>query len=215
MQIVKPSWETRDYLGTGAMLFETVNPKSKDKSPMPNLSGGVLRSVLSNSRYPENLYSSVMIRIRAEQGRVTYGRAAIIKAFLIQNHHLQKEGNFVELNQETKDTAYILGRMFAILEGIQEEANPGINATIRDRYFNSACSNPGAVFPILMKLKNSHIRKIERQNAWKKVYFEKQLTELMGNLADFPKMLNLEEQGRFILGYYHQVQKRYEKKEEK
>lgn len=215
MEIVKPSWETREYLGIGAMLFETVNQKSRDKSPVPNLSAGVLRSVLSGSRYPENLYSGVLIRIRAEQGRITYGRAAIIKAFLIHNRQLQKEGNFVVLNQETKDAAYVLGRTFAVLEEIQEEANPGINATIRDKYFNSACANPGTVFPILMKLKNSHIRKIERQKEYKKIYFEKQLTDLMGKITDYPKMLTLEEQGRFILGYYHQVQKRYEKKEDR
>lgn len=212
MQIVRPSWETEDYLGISDMLYETVNRKSKEKNPLPNLSGGVLSAVLSDSRYPENLYSNVLIRIRAEQGKVTYGRAAIIKAFLIQNYHLQREESFVELNQETKDTAYVLGRIFAILEAIQEEANPGINTTIRDRYFNSACVNPETIFPILMRLKNSHIRKIEKQREGIKIYFEKQLTELMGKIASYPKMLTLEEQGRFILGYYHQVQKRYEKK---
>ena len=118
------------------------------------------------------------------------------------------------LNEETNDTAYVLGRLFAVLEAVQEEANPGVNATIRDRYFNSACATPGAVFPILMKLKNSHIRKIERQKIGKKVYLENLLTQLMGKIEDFPKRLTLEEQGHFILGYYHQVQKRYEKKEE-
>lgn len=211
LQIVRPLWETEDYLGINDMLYETVNRKSKDKSPLPNLPGGVLRAVLSNGRYPENLYSSVIMRIRAEQGRVTYGRAAIIKAFMIQNYHLQKEENFVGLNQETNDTAYVLGRVFALLEAIQKEANPGINATVRDRYFNSACTNPGTVFPILMRLKNSHVRKMERQKERLKFYFEKQLTELMGKINDFPRMLTLEEQGRFILGYYHQ---RNGKKEE-
>lgn len=214
MKIVKPSWEEREYLGIGAMLFETVNLKSKDKSPVPNLPGAVMKAVFSDSRYPENLYGNVLIRIRAEQGKVTWGRAGIIKAYLIKNHYLQKGEEFVGLNQETDDAAYVLGRSFAVLEAIQEEANPGLNATIRDRYFNSACATPGAVFPLLMKLKNSHIRKIERQNAWKKVGFEKQLTELMGKMDAFPKRFNLDEQGRFILGYYHQVQKRYEKKEE-
>lgn len=215
MEIVKPTWEERDVLGIGAMLFETVNQKSKDKAPVPNLPGGVMRSVFSDSRYPENLYVNVLIRIRAEQGRITWGRAGIIKAFLIKNHDLQKGEKFVGLNQETNDVAYVLGRTFAVLETIQEEANPGVSATIRDKYFNSACATPEAVFPLLMKLKNSHIRKIERQNEWKKIVFEKLLTELMEKMDFYPKRLNLEEQGRFILGYYHQVQKRYEKKEEK
>lgn len=214
MRMVKPSWETREYLGIGGMLFETVNQKTKDKAPIPNLPGAVMKAVLSDSQYPASLYNDVLIRIRAEQGKVTWGRAAIIKAYLIKNLNLQKGEDFVELNQKTDDAAYVLGRIFAVLEAIQEEANPGINATIKDRYFNSACSTPEAVFPILMKLKNSHIRKIEKQKEWKKIAFEKTLTELMGKLDGFPKRLTLEEQGKFILGYYHQVQKRYEKKEE-
>lgn len=174
-----------------------------------------MRAVLSNSRYPENLYSNVLIRVRAEQGNVTWGRAAIVKAYLIQNHHLQREEMFVGLNEETNDVAYVLGRIFAVLEAIQEEANPGLNSTIKDRYFNSAGASPCTVFPILMKLKNSHIRKIERQKEWKKIYFEKLLTDLIGKISVYPKRLTLEDQGRFILGYYHQVQKRYETKEEK
>ncbi len=214
MQIVKPQWKEEEYLGIDDMLFETVNQNTRDKNPLPNLPGGVLRAVLSDSRYPENLYSSVIIRIRAEQGKITYGRAAIIKACLIQNYHLQKEGNFVALNQETNDTPYVLGRMFALLEAIQKEANGEINTTIRDKYFNAACANPATIFSILMKLKNSHIRKIEKKEEWKKIYYEKQLTELMGKINAYPKMLTLEEQGRFILGYYHQVQKKYEKREE-
>lgn len=214
MKVTKPSWEEREYLGVGAMLYETVNLKSKDKKAIPNLPGGVMRAILENSRYPENLYSNVLIRIRAEQGRITWGRAAIIKAYLMQNYHFQKGEKFVGLNQETNDAAYVLGRVFAVLEEIQEEANPGINTTIRDRFFNSACSTPEAIFPILMKLKNSHIRKLERQKEWKKIKYEKTLTELMGKIAVYPKRLTLEEQGRFILGYYHQVQKRYEKKME-
>lgn len=215
MNIVKPAWEEREYLGIWPLLYETVNRKSKDKKPVPSLPGGVMRAVLSNSRYPENLYSNVLIRVRAEQGNVTWGRAAIVKAYLIQNHHLQREEMFVGLNEGTNDVAYVLGRIFAVLEAIQEEANPGLNSTIKDRYFNSACASPCTVFPILMKLKNSHIRKIERQKEWKKIYFEKLLTELIGKISVYPKRLTLEEQGRFILGYYHQVQKRYETKEEK
>ena len=121
------------------------------------------------------------------------------------------------LNEESTNTAYILGREFAVLEAIQEEANPGINATIKDRYFNAACATPAVIFPILLKLKNSHIRKIK--DVKYKVYYEK----LLGGLEDklqveegqqtaCPKRLSLEEQGMFILGYYHQTQKRYEKK---
>lgn len=214
MKLVKPSWEKREYLGVGSMLNESVNQKSKDKKPAPNLPGVVLRAILENGRYPENLYTDILIRIRAEQGRITWGRAAIIKAYLIQNKKFEEEEKFVELNQETNDTAYVLGRIFSVLEYIQKDASPEINATIRDRYFNAACANPTSVFPILLKLKNSHLRKIGRQKEGRKIYFEGMLTELLSKIDDFPKSLTLEEQGHFILGYYHQVQKLYEKKEE-
>lgn len=221
MKIVRPSFDEQEYLGIWRMLAETVNQKSKDKKPQPNMAASVFEAVLSGRKYPESLYSNVMIRIRAEQGRITRGRAAIIRSCLIRNHGRQwtKEGTFVGLNEQCKDAAYVLGREFAVLEAIQGDANPGINATIKDRYFNSACATPASVFPILQKLKNSHIRKLE---AGKKIYYEKILTELQGmiEVADeqkvaFPRRLSLEEQGMFILGYYHQVQKRYEKKEEK
>lgn len=215
MKITKPSWEHREYLGVWRILQETVNQKSKDKSPAPNLPGGVMRAILSGGRYPQELYGNTLMRIRAEQGRVTWGRAAIIKAFLIRNHNLKKEEEFVGLNEENREAPYVLGRLFAVLEAIQEEANPGLNATIRDRYFNAACANPESVFPVLMKLKNSHIRKIESQKEGLKIYYERILTGLMGKLETYPKRLNLEEQGKFILGYYHQTEKRFEKKEEK
>lgn len=220
MEIVRPAWDNWEYPGVWRMLMETVNQKSKEKKPHSNMAASVLEAILSNRRYPESLYSNTLIRIRAEQGKITRGRAAIVKAHLIRNYenHWIKEGTFVGLNEACDNTAYILGREFAVLEAIQEEANPGINATIKDRYFNSACATPASVFPILLKLKNSHIRKIEN----KKVYYEKMLTELQGKItiaegqtAAYPRRLSLEEQGMFILGYYHQVQKRFEKKEEK
>ena len=109
----------------------------------------------------------------------------------------------------------MLGRLFAVLEFIQKEANPGITSTIRDRYFNSACTTPASIFPILLRLKNSHIKKMERESVGTKVYYEKLLTEIMGKLDNFPKRLTLEEQGKFDLGYYHQVQDKYTKREEK
>ena len=221
MEIVRPNWDKIEFPGVWRVLFETVNQKSKEKKPQPNMAASVFESVLSGKKYPESLYSNVMIRIRAEQGRITRGRAAIIKACLIRNHGKQwtEEGSFVGLNEQCKDVAYVLGREFAVLEAIQEDANSGINATIKDRYFNSACAAPASVFPILLKLKNSHIRKLE---AGRRIFYEKMLTGLQGMIevendqpAAFPRRLSLEEQGMFILGYYHQVQKRFEKKEEK
>lgn len=224
MRIVRPAWDQQEYLGVWKMVFETVNQKSKDKKPQPNMAAAVFQAILSGGRYPENLYQNMLIRIRSEQGGVTRGRAGIIKAHLIHNYQNRwlKEGNFMGLNEACDQIAYILGREFAVLEAIQEEANPGINATIKDRYFNSACATPAQVFPLLIKLKNSHVRKLSSDAGWKKIAYEKKLTELQGRISvtehqtsAYPKRLTLEDQGMFILGYYHEVQKRFEKKEEK
>lgn len=215
MEIVKPSWEDMRYLGVRQMLNETINQKSKDKTPIPNMAAMVLSAILSDTKYPASLYTDTLIRIRAEQGKVTYGRAAIIKAFLIQNYKWKEGDEYMGLKEGCEESAYVLGRLFAVLESIQKDANPGINTTIRDRYFNSACATPASVFPTLIKLKNSHIKKLERESGGTKVYYEKMLTELMGKIEKFPRRLSLEEQGKFMLGYYHQVQKKYEKKEKK
>ena len=216
MEIVKPSWVENEYLGVKKMLDETVNQKSKDKTPVPNMASMVLRAILEDSRYPESLYTDTLIRIRAEQGNVTYGRAAIIKAFLIKNYQWKEGEDCMGLNESSNETPYILGRLFSVLESVQKDANPGINTTIRDRYFNSACATPASVFPVLIKLKNSHIKKLEREiGGGSKIYYEKLLTELMGKINAFPQRLSLEEQGKFMLGYYHQTQKKYEKREDK
>ena len=215
LSIVKPAWAEQDYLGIRDMLNETVNQKSKDKTPISNMSSLVLQAILSGSRYPASLYTDTLIRIRAENGKITWGRAAIIKAYLNRNYGWKKGERFMGLKEECTDTAYVLGRLFSLLEAIQKEANPSITTTIRDRYFNSACATPASVFPVLIKLKNSHIKKLERDKGGAKIYYEKQLTDIIGRLEKFPKRLSLEQQGQFTLGYYHQQQKRYEKGEEK
>ena len=215
MEVVRPAGENREYLGIRDLLFETVNQKSKDKSPVPNMAAMVLQAIISGSRYPASLYTDTLIRIRSERGTVTWGRAGILKAYLIRNYQWKEGGHYMGLNEGSREESYVLGRLFAVLESIQREANPGINATIRDRYFNSACAAPASVFPVLMKLKNSHMKKIERERAGSRIYYEKLLTEILEKLNEFPARLSLEEQGKFILGYYHQMQKRYEKREEK
>lgn len=224
MEIVRLAKDQTQYLGVWRMLMETVNKKSRDKKPAPNMAGAVYRAVISGERYPASMYQAVLGRIRAEQDdkdsgiyKITRGRAAIIKAFLLRNGSYAKEEITMALNENSTNTAYILGREFAVLEAIQEEANPGINATIKDRYFNAACATPASIFPILFKLKNSHTRKLNSKG--KEIYYEKQLRELQdkilvgdNGMTAYPKRLSLEEQGMFILGYYQQTQKRYEKK---
>lgn len=217
MKIVQPSWETREYMSIRDMLMETVNQNSRDKNPIPNMAAMVMQAVLSGGRYPASLYIDTLIRIRADQGerKLSWGRTVILKAYLIRNTNWKEGVNYMGLNKENSEQPYLLGRLFAVLEFIQKDTNPGIKATIRDRYFNSACATPASVFPILIKLMNSHIKKLERDNLGAKISYENQLTEIMGKLDEFPRRLTLEEQGKFDLGYYHQVQDKYTKREDR
>jgi len=171
--------------------------------------------MLSGSRYPETFLNQTMLRIRAEH-EINRGKAGIIKAYMIRNteNHPDRESIMevaqVSLNADSSYCPYVLGRLFAVLEGTQQAANPGINATIKDRFFNSACATPAAVFPILLKLSNSHLKKLDTGKA---VWWSKQIGDLIERLGtDFPARQSLQEQGAFILGYYHQTQKRFEKK---
>jgi len=110
----------------------------------------------------------------------------------------------MSLDKNNTDESYLLGRLFAILEKIQEEASPGINATIRDRFYGAASTSPGTVFSKLLSLKNHHLAKLE--NTGRKVNFEKQIGEVMDGLKLFPLHLSLMQQGMFAVGYYHQRQ---------
>ena len=117
----------------------------------------------------------------------------------------------MELNDQSNHLPYVLGRLFAVLERIQSAANPGLNATIKDKYFNSACATPAAIFPLLTKLSQSHLRKLE---GGLKTYFEKMIGDLEGRIHEtLPARMSLADQGTFHLGYYHQVQKFFEKKD--
>lgn len=215
IDIVSDGRSKFDMIPLWALLRETTNQKSSDKSPLPQLSGDVMKSIVSGSRYPETLMNQTMLRIRAEC-EINRGKAAIIKAYLIRNtENLPSRESIMEvtqvsLNTESAYSPYVLGRLFAVLEGVQQAANPGINTTIKDRFFNAACATPAAIFPILLKLSNSHLKKLDTGSA---VWFSRQIGELMERLdSEFPAHQSLQEQGAFILGYYHQTQKRYEKK---
>ncbi len=193
------------------LLKATVNEKSKDKTSPPKMAGETLRAILTGGRYPATLYQQVQLRIKADR-EITWERMAIVKAYLLRNSSDEKikEGMTVQLNDQTNYQPYVLGRLFAVLEAIQERANPGINSTIKDKYFSSACATPGVVFPILMSLKDKHLRKLD---GGIRVCFEKQVSELMMLLSeDYPMHLSLQDQGVFQIGYYHQKQKRFEKK---
>lgn len=213
MKIVRPSFETREHLTLWQTVSQTVNPKSKDKSCKPHLAGDVLNAILNGTSYPATLYYGVQSRISAER-EITWGKAAIIKAYLMRNiKTIPKEDLTVELNEHSENKAYLLGILFSNLEEIQNAANPGIKATIKDRYFTSASSTPALIFPLLIELAQAHLKKIGETS--RKIYYQKKLTETMSKLGtQFPVRLKLEEKGMFQLGYYHQTQKRYTRKEE-
>lgn len=215
LEIVRPSFDKFETLPLWKLLGETVNQNSRDKSPAPNMAGAALRAVLTDTPYPATLLNGVTLRIRAER-EVTRGRAAILKAYYLKHPHPDfdsKEVCTVSLNPDSTSVPYNLGRLFSVLEEIQSAANPGINTTIKDKYFNAASATPSRVFPTLINLAQKHLRKID---TGKTVYYNKKLSEPLEKLGEsFPDRMNLPEQGAFQLGYYHQTQNRYQKKEEK
>lgn len=223
LEIVRPTYDKFEALPVWKLLSETVNQNSRDKSPAPDLAGEVLRAILNNTLYPATLLFGVTLRIRAER-EITRGRAAIIKAYYKQladktkheNPDIPEEVLRVSLNENSSNIPYNLGRLFSVLEAIQAAANPGINATVKDKYFNSAAATPAVIFPTLVNLAQKHLRKLKGSNAGLVTFYDKQLTELSSHIGEsYPTRMSLPQQGSFQLGYYHQTQARYQKKEEK
>lgn len=195
-----------DTLSLFRLLVATATLGKAENIP-PNLGGDVMRSIIENLPYPQTLLAGAIRRIRAEQ-EVTYPRAAIVKACV--NRQSGKEELKVSLDENNTNTAYRLGRLFAVLERIQERASPNLNATIRDRYYGAASSTPVTVFSTLLKLKNHHLAKLDKGEAIK---YEKLLGQIMDGITDFPAHLDLQSQGRFAIGYYHQRQAFFTKSE--
>ncbi len=183
----------------------------------PRLAGEWMRAILEGRPYPALLLNAAVIRCKAEQ-EVTTLRAAVLKAWLNRDHRRQNPDTTAdhqhfkeELDMEQTDTPYLLGRLFAVLERIQQQAMPGINATIRDRYYGAASTTPVSVFTTLLRLKNAHLKKLGDGQT---NYFERLIGEVMAPLPDFPRQLTLPQQARFALGYYHQRQAFYARKDE-
>lgn len=200
-------------------LLTAVALQNKADNIPSNLGGAIMDAIFAgvNTPYPSLWLNAAVGRCRAEQN-VNYLRAAAIKACLNrQMRHARLSLSNPSLEQEflpmldlsNPNPAYRLGRLFAVLEKIQEEASTGLNATIRDRYYGAASSTPVAVFTTLLRLKNAHLKKL---TAGRVTTFEKLLGEVLGPVTDFPKHLPLPDQGRFALGYYHQRQDFFTKK---
>lgn len=228
MKLAGPSWEKQN-IPLWKTLKATANPNGKEQAASPLLAGSLFRAVLQNTKYPASAFQNILLRIFADQDKaadggrsavekISHTKAAFIKAYLLKNGKEQWEGKLqMALNENCNDISYVLGRMFSLLENIQQSANPTINTTIKERYFNSACATPASVFPILLKLANTHLAKLDERKA---VYFKKRMGALMDKIImpeegiPFPARLTLEEQGAFILGYYQETQARYKGKEE-
>ncbi len=206
----------RDHLSLFRLLVSTA-VLGKSENVTPNLAGNFMRSILEGRPFPETLLPSVLRRIKAEH-EVTYPRAKLIKGCLNRkwrfNNPNKERKLTVSLDKENKNTGYRLGRLFAVLEKIQEAANPGLNATIKDRFFASASSAPVTVFGNLMRLSQHHLSKLKKEKPGYAVNLEKLLQEIVAEVAAFPAHLSLDDQGQFAIGYYHQRQDFFTKKEQ-
>lgn len=184
--------------------------EGKTENLPPDLVAQVTQSVLSNRPLPMNLLQMALRRNKAEQ-KVTYGRASLIKAYLNRAVRAGSLKNIKELSMSLdktrEDTGYLLGRLFAVLEKIQSEANPGLNATIGDRYFGAAGSTPIAVFGTLLRLSKHHLSKLP---IGRRTNLEKLQQEIIAKINAFPSHLNINQQGLFAIGYYHQKQDFYQ-----
>ena len=211
LRIVKRFDNESDFPTLGKLLLSTALEYKWDNVP-PNLTGTFFLAALNGTRYPETLLSSVIRRIRAEASKttITYERAALLKALLVRNH---KKEITMSLDTTRNDPAYLLGRLFAVLEHLQSRAQGNLNASIRERYYGSASSTPIAVFPTLLKLSTHHLAKLD--NPGLENWYESLIQETLKPLQEWPTHLPLAEQAMFALGYYHQRADLYTAKNDK
>lgn len=200
-----------DFPGMWRLLNETTNKKSKD-GPPPLLAGALTRSILEGTAYPQSILSLILNRIRADQN-INYVRAAIVKAILIRKARIFNKKELevtMALDTENKKPAYLLGRLFAVLEKVQQEAIPGAKSTIKDRFYGSASATPRVVFPQLLRLAQHHIQKAEYG-----FNSDKRIEAIICDIQEFPAHLAIDQQGLFAIGYYHQRQDLFQKKQDK
>ena len=195
-----------------------LSPVSQEKGD-PALQAKLLMAIVKGTPYPQTMLNTVVRRCRVDRDdkekkfyAVSNTRARVIKACLIRKKYI-KEEEYHMLQEDSTNTAYQLGRLFAVLEKAQTDALGNVNATIKDKFFSSACSTPYLVFPRLLKLTQTHLAKLSDGG---KIYMDKLIQEILSKVnAAFPRTQNMEEQGMFLLGYYQQKQKLYTKSENK
>ncbi|MCX6701360.1 MAG: type I-C CRISPR-associated protein Cas8c/Csd1, partial [Methanomicrobiales archaeon] len=200
------------YISLYILLKQTVPQNSKDQAVSPLLGGLVMRSILGNTPYPMQMYNAILNRVKVE-GSINYVRAGFIKACLLRlarssSTNLKEDLITVSLNEESPSVPYRLGRLFAVLERAQSDTNRDMKSTINSKYFSSASTTPAVVFPVLLKLAQHHIAKSD----WG-FKSTQSIEEILSGIDAFPAFLNLEDQGMFMLGYYHQRKAFFKKKE--
>lgn len=171
----------------------------------PLLGGSLMRAILNNTPYPEGIYSAVLRRIRADR-TINYFRAAIIKGVLTRNH---KQTISTMLDTKNKEPAYLLGRPLSALEKTQGDALGDLNAGLKDKYYSSASATPASVYPRILRTYPHHLAKL---SGGQKVVRERLIQDIIGELNEFPSHLNLKDQGKFAIGYYHQRKAFFTKK---
>ncbi len=210
LNVVKPNNEPEFY--SIWRLLVNIATQDKSENVPPNVAGDFMSTILAGTPYPATILQAALRRIHSDTAfRVKPVRAALIKAYLNRYYRVYLNKNCKEitvtLDRSQPSIGYQLGRLFAVLEKVQEEANPGLNATIRERFYGAACTTPVTVFATLLRLKNHHLAKMSSKG--RVINFERQLSEIVGRVDDFPAHLDLHEQGRFAIGYYHQRQDFY------
>ena len=205
MEIIDTRKERKPYMGIKSMLA-AVTLNGKQSEATPNLPEAVVKSIFQGTPYPFTLFSACIRRIRAESGNkdnnaIRIARMAIIKAYLNRINDNNKKIDTM-LDKSNTNQGYLCGRLFAVLENLQYAANK--QDSIRSGYMNAASSTPSAVYPTILKLSNSHYSKLAKDKKGLAMYFDNQKKEIMTQISDFPDTLDLSDQGRFFLGYYHQ-----------
>ena len=208
MEIHDTRKDKKPYMGIREIISSvTLGGKMSDVTP--NLPEAVVKSIFQGLPYPQTLYSACVRRIRAEQ-KLTIARAAIIKAYLNRQNNNNKTIDIM-LDKDNNNQGYLCGRLFAVLDKIQEDANN--ISSIRERYMNAASATPSAVFATILNLSIHHSEKLDEG---RKIYFEKLKQEIIDKMSanGFPAHLGLQDQGRFFVGYYHQRQDFFTSKKE-
>ena len=199
MEIHDTRKDRKPYMGIREIISSvTLGGKMSDATP--NLPEAVVKSIFQGLPYPQTLYSACIRRIRAEQ-KLTITRAAIIKAYLNRQSNNNKKIDIM-LDKDNNNQGYLCGRLFAVLENLQFAANG--QDSIRSSYMNAASTTPSTVFSTILKLSNNHYGKLAKDKKGLANFFDNQKKEIMAMLQEFPDTLELNDQGRFFLGYYHQ-----------